>query len=458
MTTDEKSTTTQPPPAASGLGRTRRLMIGIGSAVVSRGVGALAPLLLVPITFGYLGTQVYGLWMAVVSLTSMAVWADLGLGNGLMTRLSHALAVGDKALSRRLIGSAYAMLTAFAAGAFILLWLVVDRIPWQTVLNMNDTSGASVAPQIALVALGAFIVNIPLSLIQRIQYAHQEVARSNIWLALGNLASVALAFMAVAAGAGVLVVVLAVALGPILGNVLNTAWFLRHHRDSVPRLGDVGGDAARSLIGLGGRFLVVTLLSAVGLNVDTLVVAHTSGLEDAAVFAVTVRVLTALGLLVTLVNLPLWPSNAEALARGDVIWVRRTCRRMSLLSAGAVAIPGLSITALTPVLFPLWLGKSAAVPDVSLVLLITLWWTVLAAASPWFMVQNSVGVVAPQIWGWATFLAISVPLKVIAGTSFGAEGVIAAGLACYLCFVVPGAACGYRRAMQSVPATDRALK
>ena len=441
MNTDETATTTQPAP---GAGRTRRLMTGIASAVASRGVAAFAPLLLVPITFGYLGTHVYGLWMAVISLTSMAVWADLGLGNGLMTRLSHALAVGDTALGRRLIGSAYALLTAFAAGALILLLMFVQWVPWGTVLNIDDGSTATIAPRIALVTLGAFVVNVPLSLIQRVQYAHQEVTRSNLWIALGSLTSVALAWAAVTADAGILVLVLAVALGPILGNLLNTGWFFRIHRDSVPTRRDVGGDAARSIAGLGGKYLIATLLSAVALNVDTLIVAHTSGLDEAAVFAVAVRALTALGLLVTLVNLPLWPANAEAMANGDLAWIERTTRRMSWLSALSVLIPGMMVGLASASLFTAWLGTGSTVPSQGLVLLLAGWWTLLAATSPFMMVLNAAGVVRPQIIGWALYLVVSIPLKVALGTRFGPESVAAVGVAAYAVTVGPAAWLGYR--------------
>lgn len=454
MSTDDAPATASRPPERAVLdaGRTRRLFTGIASAVVSRGVAAVAPLLLVPITFGYLGTHVYGLWMAVLSLTSMAVWADLGLGNGLMTRLSQAVALRDLDQARRLVASAYALLATFAVIVLALLALVVPWVPWDVLFNVTDARGAELAPPIALVALGAFVVNVPLSLVQRIQYAHQEVTQSNVWVAIGSLTAVALAWVAVQAYAGALVVVLAVAAGPILGNLLNTAWFVHRHREVVPSRRDVGGEAARSLVGLGGRFLVITLMSAVALNVDTIIVAHTSGLDEAAVFAVAVRALTALGLLVTLVNLPLWPANAEAMATGDLAWVERTTRRMAWLSGVGVLLPGLVVGLASAPLFSLWLGSDAVLPSRTLVLVLAAWWTLSAAVSPFMMVLNAAEIVRPQLVGWGAYLILSVPVKVLLGSSMGPEGVVVAGIALYLVTVIPAAHLGYRSYRQHAAA------
>jgi O-antigen/teichoic acid export membrane protein len=62
-------------------------------------------------------------------------------------------------------------------------------------------------------------------------------------------------------------------------------------------------------------------------------VARVLGLDAAGHYSVVSRLYLALGLCVTLVNLPLWPANAEALARGEVTWVRRSTRRMAYVRA-----------------------------------------------------------------------------------------------------------------------------
>ncbi len=83
-----------------GTARSRRLIKGIGSSVVARAATSLLPLLLIPLTIRYLGTEQYGIWMAITSVTSMLLWADLGLGNGLLTKLAPLVAKGSWADGR----------------------------------------------------------------------------------------------------------------------------------------------------------------------------------------------------------------------------------------------------------------------------------------------------------------------------------------------------------------------
>ena len=104
--------------------RTRLLVRGVISSFASRGLAALVPLAMIPLMLTALGTTVYGAWMAIVSITSMLVWADLGLGNGLMTRLSRHLAHDDHRFARRDILATYAIVSLVA---FLLCLSVLRR-------------------------------------------------------------------------------------------------------------------------------------------------------------------------------------------------------------------------------------------------------------------------------------------------------------------------------------------
>jgi len=421
---------------------------GVASSIASRTIAAISPLLLVPLTLNYLGAELYGLWVSIVALTSMALWADLGLGNGLLTRLTPVLTVGDRPAARRLVSTGYAGLLVVSSTAILALLLLSWTTPWASVLNIESADAASKAPAMALITIGGFLVNIPLSLIQRVQYANQQVSQSNWWQASGSLSSVAGAWAAVHAGLGTYWVVGAVAAGPVVGNMVNSWWFYRRNADLLPSLREADRRAARSLFGLGGKFFLISAVSSVALNADNLVIANTLGLEAVSEYSVPYRALSALGLLVTLINLPLWPANGEALAQGDTGWVRRITRRMTFLSVVGVLVPGAIIVAFSEPMFRLWLGASSTTPAPDLVLLLAIWWACLAAASPRFMVQNATGLMRPQLRGWVLFSALSLPLKFIGAQQIGLNGVVLAGITCYVTIMWPTAMLGYRAAIK----------
>src|SRR5689334_5600408 len=109
-----ESTLASKPPETVIQTRGRRLARSIGTSLLGRMAAALAPLITTPVSFGYLGTERYGLWMAVTAVTSMAVFADLGLGNSLMTRLPRLLANDDFDGAKRDVSTAHLSLGAMA--------------------------------------------------------------------------------------------------------------------------------------------------------------------------------------------------------------------------------------------------------------------------------------------------------------------------------------------------------
>lgn len=437
--------------------RNRRLTSGILTSLVSRGIAALVPLVMVPLTLNYLGTQLYGLWMAVAALTGMAAFADLGLGNGLMTKLAPCYSSGDALAARRYVSNAYCMVVSLAVIMVLMLWALSGLIPWTSLFNVDDPAVATHANGIAMISLSAFLLNVPLSLVVRVQYAYQRVGQANIWQASGSLWSIPLVIGAVQLRLSPELVVMAAVIGPPLSNLLNSLWlFGRHLPDIAPRPRHVDRDTAGQLLGLGGQFLLLTIVMSLAMNADNLVIAHVLVLGSVTTYSVPARLFAQLGLLVSLVNLPLWPANGEALARGDVDWVRRITARMTLASALMVATPGLVLVLAGDRILSAWLGSDIGASP-ALMAGLAVWWVMLAAISPRFMVQNSVGVVMPQLLGWSLYLLLSVPLKLWAASSFGVDAVPIAGVVVYALVVLPAAIWGYRKAMSEASSAKAKL-
>lgn len=447
-----------PVPPGSGRSRSRALVGGILSSLAGKMVGLAAPLLITPLAFRSLGAERYGLWMAVTSLTSMALFADFGLGNGLLTRLARLRGTGERQAAAREVSSAYALLGALSALLMTALVASLWWVPWPALLNATANPLAADVRPVVLLCFGAFIANIPIALIQRVQYAQQQVAQSNLWQAAGSLISVVLVYAAVTSALGhVLVIAAAVLTVPAVNLANSLCYFGWQDRELRPRLRHVRAEVARGLLRLGARFFLLSVLASVVLNLDGFLVSRVLGLSAAATYAVVLRMFALLTLFVTLVNLPLWPANSEALARGDLLWVRRVTVRMVLLSALVVSLPGLAFVLVGNDVLRLWV-RAADLPHVSPVLFagLALWSVLLAVAAPLFMVQNSVGLLRPQFVGWAGCLLLAVPLKVVLAHRVGLPGVALASAVTYGLTVLPAAVVGYRRVLAGGGVTPQA--
>lgn len=426
-------------------GRSRRLTSGVATSLLSRGASMAVPVILIPLTYRYFGPTQYAAWATIVATTSMFLWADLGLGNGLLTKVTPLLAAGDFARARELVSTAYVVLGIFALVMVGLLVGSVAVVPWATLLGLGQAEHVS---EIVVILLGLMLLNVPLSLVQRIQYAAGEVSISNLVQLCGPVIALAGASVGVALEAPVMSIILVIAVAPLVANVVATAQFFARWSALRPRRRCVQKSAAASLLALGAGFLFVQVVSSIAMNTDNPVAAHVAGAPGMADFAVTSRVFLLLGGLVTVMFLPLWPANADALARGDVEWVRMATRRMCVLGSTFVLCAGLSLVLVGEPVLGRLLGDGFD-PDVIAMGGFTAYWFVVALASPWFMVQNAVGSLAPQMMAWPVFLVVSVALKYGVGGAAGTSLIPAMGAVAYAVVLMPAAFIGYRRCLES---------
>src|SRR6266849_10727124 len=89
-------------------------------------------------------------------------------------------------------------------------------------------------------------------------------------------------------------------------------------------------------------FLLLQVCMSVTFLSNNIIVAHAIGASTVAQFAVPQQMFGIVSILIGLLLGPLWPAYAEAVARGDYEWARRTFRRSILyavlFSGGAAAV------------------------------------------------------------------------------------------------------------------------
>lgn len=434
---------------ATAAERNRLVAYGMSTAVLARGIGLIAPLIITPVCFRYLGDQRYGLWMAVSALTAMAWFADLGLGNSLLTRLGQLS--GDDRQQAREISCAYAMIATVAAVLFGGLLVVNPLIPWADLFGVTDPTIAAEAPVLVLLCFGAFALYMPLSLIQRVQYARGQTVLSNAWQTAGSLMSVAAVLVAVAAGLSPVAVVGCSVFALPLTCALNTlVFFGLQARAITPRPRMVDRDTLAALIRLGLRFFVLTTMSTVATNLDNPLIAGTLGLQQAAHYALVSKLFAVVTMFVGLVGLTVWPINGDALVRGEVGWVRRTTARLTVLNAVVVAALGCALVAWGHEVLDAWVGTAdPGLTPTAVFGWLAAWTLIVAMTYPMTMAQNSVGLLRPQFFGWLTFLPLATGLKVWGLHEFGLPAVPAAACLAYLLTMVPAVIVGYRRTLRA---------
>jgi O-antigen/teichoic acid export membrane protein len=375
-------------------------MHAIVGSIGGRATTLLAPFLVMPAMLDHVGPRDFGVWMTAVAVTNVAQFADLGIGNGLLTRLSGAFARADNEAVRRDIASSYAVLSAIAFPLVI------------TGLLLMAGQGPLVSPIYGATLL-AFGVSIPATIIQRVLYASQQVMLANIWQIVAAVLAVASAFAAIALEWSAASIVLTYALASPVTMVLAALATFFQRPSIAPRIRDISRRSARALMGLGSRFLLLAVLTATAASADNILIAVQLSEEEVTEYAVPARIGFLLTLVVSTMMMPLWPSYGDALARGDHEWVWDNARKMAFIGLGSVLLVGATLTLFIDPILIVWMGRDFGNAE-WIIGGMAVFAAVTAITAPFNMVLNSAGRVSSQIGAWMVLLTLAVTTKWIA--------------------------------------------
>lgn len=441
------------------LARRRALLQGTATGIVSRAAAVAAPVVVLPLALHSLGVVGYGAWVAALSLSSVAAFADLGIGTGVMTRLGRLMrpdGISDRTEAQRIVAAGY-----LAAGAVSAVLLAVLAALYATGLLRRFIVPEPGAPAsvtlISWVTLAGLAVNITLSLITRIQYGVGRQSRSNVWQGIASMTMlVAVVLVSLGSTSPVLFVLTATA-APALVMVVNSVAFFRW--DTVgsqlrPDPRRATRQALRIIVSVGRRYFLVSLLLACSVGLDPWIVGQLFSLADAAAFAVPLRIFSVISALAVVGALQLWPMHSSALGNGDLRWIRSVTRRATALTiagtVGACVITLLCARALVSI----WL-KDAIPVDPVLWLGLALWCVVQSATAPALMLHNGAERLRYQIVGYLGFLITALPLKLLLAKHLGYQVIPWISAVLYGLFLVPAAVIGYRAITAAPPRVAR---
>ena len=128
----------------------------------------------------------------------------------------------------------------------------------------------------------------------------------------------------------------------------------------------------RELLNTGLPFFAVQIAGIVLLQTDNLIIAQILGAQEVTPYSVTWRLFSYSSLL-QVVSMPtLWPAYADAFARRDLTWIRKTYRYNVKFAVGSTLVFVAILVVIARPFIRLWAGPEA-VPSHGLVLAMAIW-------------------------------------------------------------------------------------
>ena len=338
---------------------------------MSRVITALATLVNIGLAARSLTIAELGVLSVLSALLLYFNFGDFGMGSVIMTRLPPAHARRDFMAMRQVVSAALSAMMIVAATATAIGVASIWFFPWQVVLGAETVAWSEVrAAVLVLVVTGT--VGIVGSVGSRVLAALQ---RGTLLRVCDSIAAVT-SMLAVTA--------CAVLEGPIWAYLLaifapfTASWLLQLGyvmvRYPYLKFGPKDLDLAVGLRFLrdGTAFAVLSFGWVVTYTLDAIVVASVLGASQAAIFSIAVRLFGLVSGTLTLAGQQMWPAMGEAIARGDVAWVRTRFRRSILTAAVASSVSSAVLVLVGPTFARLWVGEEL-VPSQSLFIVFGIW-------------------------------------------------------------------------------------
>jgi O-antigen/teichoic acid export membrane protein len=418
--------------------RQRRVVLASGTAAAAKAVRVLTTFVSLPLAIEYLGAERYGLWLTISSLAAFLTFADLGLGNGLLNAISDAEGRDDTEAVVRAVSSAFFMLLALALPLAVAGAVAYPFVAWGKVFNVTSPQAVEEAGPAAATFFACYLVGMPLGVVERVQLGMQEGFTNGRWEMVGSLFGLAGVLAAIHFRATLPWLVFAMAGGPVLALLLN-AWVLFWHqrRWLRPSTDRISGDAARRMLRQGALFFVLQIVGALAFFSDNLVAAHVLGAAAVTQYDVPRRLFDAVALVVVMYVTPLWPAYGEALARGDVQWVRATLVRSTLMLTVFAIGCGVVLVAFGRQILHLWVGPSVS-PPLSLLAGFACWTVLWTAGSAAAAFLNGAGRLRFQVLSAVAMGLSAITLKLVLARSVGLPGIVWATIIAYaVCSAIP---------------------
>lgn len=419
-------------------GRKRNLRVALTGVVTLavRSTTIAANLISIPLTAGYLGTERFGLWLAMSTLLSWISFADMGLANSLTNAIATADGQNNVQQAKEAVSSAVWIMVAIAIIINVFFILAYPWINWVKVFNVTSNSIGLEAGQAVMIGFFFFALRLPLSIPGKIYTAYQEGYFYQLWAGLSGWLSLGALLVGIYFKVNLPVLVAAFFGTSLLADLLAAIHLFVWRRPNLkPSLQSFRWWKSWDLLKKGILFWIIQVAGIALHQTDLIIVAQLFGVSAVASYGVVLKLFSLISIVQTAFMMPLWPAYSEAAARKDVNWIVRTFRRSVIISLAWSVFCGIILFYLSPWIITSWVGKDAT-PGRELVfaMLIT---TVLNSLGQCIaFCMNGLGKINSQVVFGVMAGVTNLVLSVILGKLIGIAGVTWATGICFLLFSV----------------------
>ena len=420
--------------------RNRNIKVQIYLTLLLRGISVFLSFYVIRLTIDFLGKDLYGIWIVLLSIIAWFSLFDVGIGNGLRNKLTIALATKDMVAAKAYVSTSYIILSFIAILVFSIFIISAYFINWQSVFNSKLLSIQQYTTMM-IMFIGGIVISFVLSLINSILNAYQKSALTNIATILTNVLFLCVLFFYKTFYYGNLVKIVSLFCAClIISNTIITVYFFIKNRELTPSFKDYSKSKIKDILTLGGNFFIIQIAVLLIFTVDNFVVLQLFGTEQVSIYNIVFKLFSVFTIGFGIIISPLWSAFTEAKEKSDFVWMKTTLTKLNKLML-IVILGLLTMLFAYQQILDFWLPSAQRIrPDFSLILAFSLFILISTWNNIYSYFLNGMGIVKMQVKTAVIGALINVPLAVFFGKvlNFGLPGVVLAMCVSLFIFSVLG--------------------
>ena len=424
-----------PFPNASEEGRNaeryRRALWTVLCSFAARGMNLIAMIISVSVTLPYLGAERFGAWMTVASLATMLSFLDLGIGYALTNRVAKAASTGNQHTLRTVISGGLGVLGILSVALLVLLFMAASFLPWVRLIKFLSPEVAEEVRRTTMLFSVLFAASTFTNGVSRVMFGLQRGFAVHLAGLLGSLAGLISVGFSATLHAGLPVLLACTMGGAIVANGLLFIVLVWEDKFGFSHLMLRIRSEASQVLGSGGLFFLLQIGTMVALGADSFIIANATGAASVAAYALTYRLSLFVSQPLALVNAPLWAAYADASSRNELSFIRNAFRRSILITFSLSSVGALLLIYFGKDITRFWTHDQIE-PEGILFVVWAVWLVLEASGNCVAVLLNGTGIVRQQVYVVSAFVVLALPLKLWMAPTYGAAGVVAAGIIAYI--------------------------
>jgi len=343
-------------------GRSKIVAKNASISLLFKGLSILIGFIFVPLYLNSVGQRQYGIILTITSISNFISFFDVGIGNGLRTKLGKAISNGEKHLGRQYVSTSYFYVTLLFTGVFLLYCIAGHWLTWSKILNIPANEVQHLDRWIFLV-IALFSVRFIFQLIGSVLMADQKSAiNDSIQFSTSLVTLIACLILKSLHSLNFYTLLITMCALPVVVLIMYSIIFFRtKYRWLAPSLAYVDHKIRKDLLSLGFKFFIIQLVSLIIFSTTNILIAQLFSIGDVTTYNIAFKYYNITVMVFAILMSPLWGAFTNAWYQSDVKWISKNIKYYILISFAFLFVNIFQFF-VYPTFIRLWLKQDMAIP------------------------------------------------------------------------------------------------